>query len=226
MPEVENGDVGDSWIPIEREDGEALTVGRRGFHYELLTRILFEFAPAAAQVIRPADGDSVLLVASVMARGQGKTDALHDRVLPLARSIRRRLGEPGTRAAAGKRANNHVQQAKKMRSHVLFPALKKLALGEETVRDEFDARVDEVFFDELFATIEQSDDHAQLAWDRRLREIAWTELQHAIERCCVPSARWYRAVSEAEGMFHGCMKKQFPTFVASFESNAPQGTTA
>lgn len=226
LSEVENGDVGDPWIPIEREDGNALTVGRRGFHYELLTRMLFEFEPAAAQVIRPDDGGSVLLVASVMARGQGKTDALHERVLPLARSIRRRLGAPDTRAAVGKRASSNVQQAKKMRSHVLFPALKKLALGEEMIRDEFDARVDEAFFVELVATIEQSDDHAQLAWDRRLREIAWTELQHAIERCCIPSARWYRAVSDAESMFHVCLRKQFPTFVASFETDAPEGTAA
>jgi CRISPR system Cascade subunit CasA len=226
LPEVENGDVGDAWIPVNRENGQALTVGRRGFHYELLERILFDFAPAPAEVIRADDGDSLVLLASVMARGQGKTDGLHDRVLPLLRDVRRRLGQPHARKALAKRANDHVLQAKKMRTRVLFPALNKLSLGNETVPDEFDARVDEIFFDDLFATLEQADDEVQLGWDRRLRDVAWAELQRAIDRCCIPSARWYRAVTGAEGMFHGCLKKQFPTLVASLETGALQGTAA
>ncbi|MGH2361350.1 MAG: hypothetical protein ACRDGM_12525, partial [bacterium] len=156
----------------------------------------------------------------------GKTEGLYERVLPLKGAARRMLGRPDSRAAAGKRASERVLQAKKMRSHVLFPALKKLALGEKTVPDEFDARVDEFFFDDLFSTLEVPNDEAQLAWDRRLREIALTELQRAIDRCCVPLARWYRAVSEAEGMFRGCLKKQFPTLVASSEAGASQGTGA
>src|SRR5579872_2410827 len=52
LPEIENGDTGDPWIPIERDQG-ALTVGSGGFHYTLLSRVLFDFEPAAAQELRP-----------------------------------------------------------------------------------------------------------------------------------------------------------------------------
>lgn len=224
LPEIENGDAGDPWVPVEREGG-ALTVGGGGFRYQLLTKLLFEsgYEPAAAQVIRPGDSDPLLFLASVMARGQGKTEGLHERELLVTGAARKRLGQTDTRAAFGVRAAHNVEQAKKMRSNVLFPALKKVALGETVPQDEFDARVDEVFFDELFASLEQGDDEARLEWDCRLNEMAWAELQRAIDRCCVPSARWYQAVSNAEGVFRACRSKQFPTLVASFEPGGPRG---
>lgn len=223
--EIENGDVGDPWIPIEREGGGALTVGGGGFRYQVLTRVLFDgaFEPAAAQVIVPGDSDPVLLLASAMARGQGKTEGLHERVLTLPSVARRRLGQPETRASVGVRATHRVEQGKKMRSKVLFPALRKVALGESVVEDRFDARVDEVFFDDLFSSLDQADAEAELAWDSRLNEIAWQELQRAIDRCCVPSASWYKAVSEAESTFRGCRSRQFPTLVASRNAAQSQG---
>jgi len=223
------GDVGDPWIPIERKDRGALTVGRRGFNYELLTRILFsgDFAPAAAQVIGSSGDEPLIFLASVMARGQGKTDGLHNRTLQLPREMRRRLGRIDTRDALEQRARSNVQQAKDMRSKVLFPALKKIALGEKTVADEFDRRVDEVFFDELFGNVALGDNEAALSWQKRLQILAWAELQGAIDRCSLPSATWYRSVADAEGIFRGLLKKQFPTLAADLrnERNPEQPET-
>lgn len=222
LPEIENGDTGDPWIPIERDQG-ALTVGSGGFHYTLLTRVLFDFEPAAAQELRPGDGDPVHLFASVMARGQGKTEGLHERTLLLAGKGRRALGKPDTRAALGKRASANAMQAAKMRTKVLYPALKRIALGDTIVPTDFDFHVNDVFFDHLFSTLAMSDDVAALAWDQVLRDLGIAALQQAIGRCCVSSARWYRAVSEAEGFFYGCLSKHFPTLVATVTANAHQG---
>lgn len=221
LSEIVGGDVGDSWIPIDAEGG-ALTVGGGGFRYQLMTRILFdsEFVPAAAQRLQEGDGDPVLLLASVLARGQGKTEGLHNRTLPLVGRARKLLGRADTRAVLGVRASENVNMAKVMRSKVLFPALKALALGETVVEDDFDAHVDVVFFIDLFAAIDEPDAEARLAWTRQLFEIAWAEIQRAIERCCLPSARWYRAVSHAEGMFHSCLHKQFPDFASTFHPGA------
>lgn len=228
LPEIDNGDAGDPWVPIERDEKGALTVGRGGFHYQLLARLVFggDFEDATAQAFRSGDGDPMLFLASVMSRGQGKTEGLHQRALHLTGTPRRRLGRPDERAAIAKRASNNVQQARKMRSKVLFPALKKISLGENTVEDDFDARVDEVFFNDLFDLLEHDEDQAALAWERRLYDTAWMELQRAIDRCCVPSARWYQAVSDAESMFRGCLRKQFPTFVGSLVSSAPRGAAS
>ena len=226
VPEVDNGDIGDPWIPVER-DGGALTISGRGFDYELLTRLLFsgDFEPAAAQVIKETDGDPVFLLASAMARGQGKTEGLHERRLVISGKARRRLGSADGRAVLGRRATHQVEQATKMRSKVLFPSLKKLGLGEQVVRDSFQDRVDEVFFSRLLADVEQPDDEARLDWEKTIKGIAWAELQRAIERCCVPNARRFKAISEAEGMFRGCLKNQFPDLTAASTSGTDKEAT-
>lgn len=208
---IENGDVGDPWIPVKRAGG-ALTVGSSGFNYELLTHLLLgdDYEQAAAQVIRPGDSDPVLFLAAALVRGQGKTEGLHERTLVLAGEVKRRLGQPDQRAALGRRAAAHVEQAKKMRSKVLFPALMALALGEKPVEDNFYSRIDEVFFSELFRTLDREEQNAQLEWELRLTEIAESEIKCVIERCTLADAQRYRAIAKAEALFRGCLGKVFP----------------
>jgi hypothetical protein len=118
-----------------------------------------------------------------------------------------------------------VQDAATMRAKVLYPALKALALGEVTVNDAFDGHVNGVFFESLFAAIELSDDDAQLQWQNELEGLAYRELERAIERCAVPAQRRYAAISKAESVFRGCLRKQFPTFAASRERAAVEQST-
>jgi hypothetical protein len=123
----------------------------------------------------------------------------------------------------GRRATRQVDAAQTMRSKVLYPALKALALGDEKVKDPFkgrvakdasleslDRRVDEVFFPDLFATITDDDASAQRRWAVRLRDIAEDELNRAVSLSCLADARRYRAISNAESLFHGCLRKNFP----------------
>lgn len=209
LPEIRGGDVGDPWIPIARDKAAALSVTGRGFHYELLVRLLFEgdFAAPPAQHLRNEDPDPLLFVAAALARAEGGTDGLHERVVTLAGPVRWRLGSPDTRAPVGRRAGVRVISAQTMRSKVLYPALRQLGA---TATDGFDARVDEVFFDHLFSTLDDADEDARLAWERLLRDMAQTELHQAISRCALPSARRFKVTSAAERMFAGCMRKNFP----------------
>jgi hypothetical protein len=79
------GLTGDPWTPIEIKDGEAkaLKVDARGFSYKRLSDILFEkgFRHASLQQVGRNDpqGCSYLLVCRALARGQGKTEGLHER---------------------------------------------------------------------------------------------------------------------------------------------------
>jgi CRISPR system Cascade subunit CasA len=209
-PEVDDGDVGDSWIPVARTGG-ALTVGSRGFGYDLLSRVLFsdEYAQAAAQQLTASDGDPIVFVASATARGQGKTEGLHERVLPLSGRVRWQMGRPDGRAALGRRASVWIQCADKMRSRVLFPALKRIALGEHVVEDRFSERVDEGFFERLFSTLDDPEAAARLAFEAWTSQVAWDELQTAIDRCAVPDAQRLRLVSDAERTFAACLRKNF-----------------
>jgi CRISPR system Cascade subunit CasA len=160
-----------------------------------------------------------------MARGQGKTEGLHERRLVISGKARRRLGSADGRAVLGRRATHQVEQATKMRSKVLFPSLKKIGLGEQVVQDSFDQHVDEIFFPRLLGDMEQPDDEARLDWEKTIKGIAWAELQRAIERCCVPNARRFKAISEAEGMFRGCLKNQFPDLTAASTSGTDKEAT-
>lgn len=217
LPEIDNGDVGDAWIPIERDGGGALTVGPNGLDYRLLTRLLFEgdFEPSLAQSPKPQDGDPVLFTASALARGQGKTDGLHERALTLSGRVRRVIGNPDDRAALGRRASARVIAAGFMRSKVLYPALQKLVPDADPMPHDFDGGVDDVFFDHLFQTLTMSDDESRLAFDHQLRQLAWKELQKAINRSAIADARRFKAISEAERTFGMCLRKRFPDLVGA-----------
>src|SRR6266436_1783467 len=79
------GLTGDPWTPIEIKDGgvKALTVDARGFTYKRMADILFEkgFRHAPLQQIGKSDpqGCSYVLICRALARGQGKTEGLHER---------------------------------------------------------------------------------------------------------------------------------------------------
>jgi CRISPR system Cascade subunit CasA len=217
LPEIENGDVGDPWIPVERTGKGALTVGPNGIDYRLMTKLLFggDFAPAATQRPRREDGASILFIAAALARGQGKTEGLHERALVLAGQVRQMLGKPDQREALGKRAAARVVSAAMMRSKVLYPSLKELALGGTVAPDRLDGHVDEIFFDHLFRTLGLSDDEARLAFDRQLRDLAKQELEEAIARASIPDARRLKAISLAERRFASCLRRNFPDITST-----------
>jgi CRISPR system Cascade subunit CasA len=194
-----------------------LTIGQNGFHYELMSRVLLggDFEPAPAQTLRSDDEGATLLLASALARGQGKTEGLHERIIVIPPKLRDRLRAPDSRARLAVRALENVQQARKMRSKVLFPALRRIALDDKVPVDRFDARTDEIYFEHLFGFAEHDDEAAKSDWENALRSIASSELQSAINRCSVPSHRWFAVVSHAEGVFRSCLAKQFPSLAAS-----------
>lgn len=211
-PEIQGGDVGDAWAPVARDAGTVLTVGSGGYHYKLLVEMLFggRYAPAPAQELRDDDPDSLALWLSALARGQGETEGLHERVIPLPGKARRAFLSRRARDALGKRAEARVKRAGEMRSKVLYPALKLIALGDTTVSDALDERIDERFFEALFSSLELDEDAAQAEWDDELVRLAQDELESAIERSPLPDARFWRATTAARGMFFGCLKKRFP----------------
>lgn len=214
LAEIETGDVGDPWIPIERDKG-ALSVGGKGFHYVLLSRLLFggDFEPAAAQIPVTEDVDPMLFIAWALARGQSKTEGLHKRLIALSGDVRRRLGQPLEKAKLGSRSREAILLVETMWKNVLSPAVQRINQGER-IGPTFDARVDEIFFEHLFATSQMSDEEARLQWLQQLKAIAEQELARAIDRCCVPVARRYKAICASESMFRSLLKKRFPDLFA------------
>jgi len=198
--EQENrGDVGDPWTPVDRE-GAALTVGERNFNYQLLAELICgdSYEQASAQKPMPEDTDPMTFTVWAMVRGQGRTEGLRERDVPLPANIRWRLGRPDERAALGKRSQSYVADAARMARDVLRPALHELGPAKPS---SFSERVDGMFFDYLFATLDSGEEAARLEFRRRLRTIAWDELQSAIDGCGLePGTRLERACA-AERVF-------------------------
>lgn len=212
-PEVEKGDLGDPWIPIKKDDPpSAFTVGPSGFEYRKLVELLFsgEYQLAKAQERRDGDAPEMWLLAAGMARGQGKTEGLHERRLRMTRKVTAFFGQQQSRDRIAARAVAWVQIADTVRSKVLYPALKQLAAGFEVGNDNFFGRVDESFFEVLFDTLDDTDEAAGLRWQLTLLDTADSELEAATNRLPMADARFYSVLSAARGMFAGLARKVLP----------------
>lgn len=218
-------DTADPWTPVDIAKGTSLTTSAAGFGYDRTQELLFggQFAMGAAGSVRAADGATPWFLAAALARGQGRTDGLHERRLRVPAPVRRLLHSPEGRDRFRERSKRWVNAAKVAKLNVLGPALSVLmgsGDGTKAARGRFlsalDAAIDGVFFERLWATAELSDTDADAAWARELVApgdpigLARSVLADAIATVPTRVANRYRAVAEAEGMFEGCARKRFP----------------
>lgn len=220
------GVLGDPWIPIESSGGKALTVGGSGFTYDRTQRLLWgtEFQKPAAQTPRDSDPLELYFTARVLVRGQGKTEGFHERVLRLPGSVRRRLLSAESTTQLSEVANSWVEHVADIKRKVLKPAILSLVQGGPTQLNyqdrradallaRFEERVDQRFFDALFAAIESAGEDLEplkeraSAWGAELLDLAETTLASAIDELAIPDARYYRAVTSARRVFYGAARR-------------------
>jgi CRISPR system Cascade subunit CasA len=215
------GVTGDIWIPVKRDEAKALTVSANGFNYPLLTQLLFggDFQQATAQTLRDEDGATPVFHARVLARGQGETNGLHERVLTI--RARKKMADPTGRARLGRLAMTRVQQTADVRRKALRMALLALVQGgpdklklDDDRMDRFTARfeerVDAIFFDHLWRDGDLDDDDvANANWLRTIVPLARTVLDEAVRTVALPSERRYRAEAAARRVFEGTVHNHF-----------------
>ena len=221
-PDALNGDTGDPWTPIDKGEGKALTLGGAGFTYERLQEIFLSGnydRPPALQ-FHDTDGGHVYLVARTLVRGQGKTEGLHHRIVPVPASASRWMREEERRDILAKRARDRVEQVANVRSRVLYPAIGTLIGGgdtdaiehEDVARwlDAFDRAIDARFFDALWASVEMEQAEAQRQWQEVLWEEAQEQFHDAEQHAPNASMRYWRACSSAQSIFHGAARDALP----------------
>lgn len=218
------GDTGDIWTPVKAtSDGTtALTVSPKGLTYRLLQDVLFgsDWARQPALRVCREDGDHPVLIAQVMARGQGKTEGYHERRIPVPKKGVGFVRDDKKRAKLGDFAKARVARVDEVRRSILRPALCALlqgALEALDLRDDradrwlerFDRAVDGVFFEDLWRDVSLEDgDERDAPWDQRLYRLARLQLDDAIRSAPVPKARDYRAVATAEMIFEGAARNK------------------
>ncbi len=231
------GNLGDPWIPITADNNAtALTVGAGGFHYRKVADILFDpkkFQLRAALDPRPEDRLGALQVHfAVLVRGQGKTDGLYERFVAATKhGALKRLKVPEERKVLHeisqqmiiKDIDKGAMLAHKMGLLILLQGGKDDEQPDFRDRragawlDLLDRRIDEMFFDHLWAQAEaefDGDDEqqhaAQRAWQVALGAETERVFAVAVDQLPSPLMRRERARARAHQVFFGILRKALP----------------
>ncbi len=216
-----NGVLGDPWTPVHIAEAKSLTLGEGNFTYKRVFDLLYSgnwALPALAQP-GPDDTQDMALVAEALSRGNSKTDGLKTRVIKVPRRV--------VRVAFG----TQVQDVAKtllgkieLVDGVLKTAVAVLAAsgdGEKLkrghydrarpARQDFDKRVDELFFPALWAQLEAGGmperDAASTQFERDLVAAARTAFDAAKPAIPVPALWRHRANARAEQAFRRGLAK-------------------
>ena len=224
------GNLGDPWVPIKLDKAEtaALTVSGNGFDYRLAQRILFARELTKPLALRELPGEKhsdTEIHMAVLVRGQGKTEGLHERVIPLPQSVAAHLpfgadednDEPGVTLAQF--SSDMVEVAGEVRK-VLRQAVLVYLQGPEhpnfkksdavLVVSRFDRVIDDHFFDSLFSTSAVGLDEASHRWQRFLWDEAFKLARSVWEKTTPPSVRREKAHAASEAVLFGGLRKRLP----------------
>lgn len=241
---AEKGDVLDPWMPILREGGRrALTAQSHTLGYRTLQGLLFDRQKCDLPLLAlPAEHErsrSATLVAQVLVSGDGRTDGLLQREIPMPASVTRRLGHEVVDLA--RRSQLFVDRAGEMSGKVLRSALIQFVDGSadvdwknkdfdratSTAVDDFERDVDEAFFTELFRSIDagHDDQSAQQHWVQWLYALAQRRLPVATAALPTRSPSRPFALARAERVLHGGARKHFGTWLAQARAAAQNEDT-
>ena len=224
------GNLGDPWVPINlgKANPSALTVSGNGFDYRLAQRILFGQDLLKPLALKPLpeekDRDTEIHMA-VLVRGQGKTEGLHERVIPLPHTIVADLpfdadeenSDPGvTLAELSTEMVTLAGEARKvLRQAILVylqgPEHPNFTKSDATpVVSRFDRAIDEQFFASVFAAPEVGSNEASHRWQRFLRDEAEKLARSVWDKTTAPSARREKARAASEAVLFGGLRKRLP----------------
>lgn len=232
VPSSLNGRTEDPWVPVDKDEEKSLTLGGSGFTYEKLQDILLggTYARPAALRMREGEDGAMYLTARAMVRGQGKTEGLHHRIVPVPEEVSVILaGETGALDQLARTAEARVKLVSEVESRVLRPAVASLlSAGRdgdvewEQVQpwiDDFDQVVDDHFFKYLWTSVRADDaEAAELEWKQFLKDEAVREFEEAQNGVPMPDIRRWRAISAARSVFQSRIREVLKDVFAASES--------
>lgn len=226
------GVVGDPWVPLVRDAKGDKAYNPQtqtgGFGYRRLAPVLFDreafTLPLLARPTKSEMSKGGTMVAHALGRAQGGTDGYLSREVHFPPAAMRRTVDEAAQLAL--RSQAYLQAASDMQGKVLRSALIQFVDGSDapdwkspdiarTVRPwevAFDAKVDEVFFEDLLGSVaaERGDDEALLDWARRLQSLAQELFERAVDSLPTRDRSHAFARARAQGFLRGAMAKRFP----------------
>ena len=223
------GNTGDPWAPVHREEGKALTLGGRDFDCGRLCEILFSGAWELPLLCQADDADSgaMLLVAEAFSRGNVKTEGFKSRIVPVPADMVPQLAPETPAAALAEAQLDEID----VFDRALRDALAVMAAGGHEARKDqyrhgfaaregFRRRVDRVFFGSLWQRVRAraGGDAAELGAKSAfladlLREAA-AGLEAAIPATSCPRALRPLAEARARRRFRSRLWTPYSRFLA------------
>ncbi|WP_322963950.1 type I-E CRISPR-associated protein Cse1/CasA [Sphingomonas fuzhouensis] len=219
------GITGDPWAPVKADRSSSHTPTGAGFGYRQMATLLDQAKITRPLLAEPHDGDDrqgLSIVAAALVRGQGKTEGLHRRSVPVSRweTISAYEDAPLDRigAVATKRAGDAGEAGRRLGRALISlvqggPEKARLdddAAKKKTERwlEQFNRVVDAEFFDVPFWAEAAGDDgNHRLLWRTRLRSIASDVFDTAAEAAPRTEVRRIRAIARARAFLDGQMGK-------------------
>ena len=217
------GVTGDPWTPVDKTEIKALTISSNGFNYRLLQRLLFSSDYEHGISWRKKnERDNMVFIASALARGQGKTEGFHKRVLKIPRNAAGLMAAEDGEERLSRISKQRVERCSEVSRKVLHLALCAVIQGAPDTQlkfkdqrtgkwlGRFEQAVDSVFFEKLFEDLDDNEYAADQRWIRQLISLAEIQLEDALKATPQPTLRRYRVESKAKAMFHGQIRKLYP----------------
>lgn len=230
------GNTGDPWAPLQKDEPKTLSLTAGGFDYRRVAELLDSekwHQTLASTVADSEGGQPMVLVLSALVRGQGKTEGLHQRKIPLSKKTVQIMGSPRQMDLLGEYSKRYVKYCSIVSKHLVV-AVQLLSAGapdlvtgrmdlkslgdadknrSEPYRAKFQEYVDLHFFDALWAAWEapESEKNKKYAeWVRQLITEANQLLYHAESSLPNNITRYRAARVGSKNYFNGLMRKEFP----------------
>ena len=213
-----NGNTGDPWAPIRLSDNASVSASPATFGYRKFTELLDRTKTGRPQLSLPSeidDAEGLLIVATALVRGQGKTEGLHRRVIPVSRSRKGgRLGDVFL-DRIGQVAQVRAVEAGEVRKRLRMAAMALMQGGPASLRldddssarkceswlQSFELGVDRVFFDPPFwEEFNEAEGNHRLVWRKALTRLANDVFEQAAEAAPRTDVRRVRARAVARNM--------------------------
>lgn len=177
-----SGVTGDFWAPVNKAENKGFSLDARGFSVRVLTQLLFgengrldfDWPPA---LTRQPDEGGMNLVARGIARGQGKTEGWHERILPFSGEMLAFMSSEERRREAGRVADLQLQETRQVAKALGAGCAVVAANGGEPSKDDYGAaepyqrRLDAVMEAGFFAALEDRLTKGEAAKARYLRKL-------------------------------------------------------
>ncbi len=215
------GNTGDPWAPVNIKKGSVFTIGEAGLRYDKLERVLFS-GDYKFSICMKAEQDENLLYSSAIARGQGKTEGFHERLIYIPKKAKNFLMDKGKKQKIAELSKSWVDDASSG-SKILRNSLLCILQGDIdnlNFRDNrtdkwqqlYSSKVDRRFFECLWEAIEtfsDNDDYEKwfekerIKWRENLKSMAEKIFKKARKGLPTHSALKYKMTAMANRRFYG-----------------------